>query len=181
MKKLLIACLLVLGIVGFIGFPVSSAHADIMDPLHGFCNGSPCIDNGTNTPLGNSSEFGFSISPGSQTGAFFLDILVPNNYSIPASFSITGSQGGAANNQPISTTASLFSVTAWTSGQLDTYLEISASPTNPIGAFLPTTQALDPGATGFFVFQADLGTAKIWKNPNETKRTHLQLDQRSEC
>jgi hypothetical protein len=39
--------------------------------------------------------------------------------------------------------------------QLDAFLGISASPQNPLGAFLPATQALDPGATGFNVFQAD--------------------------
>jgi hypothetical protein len=51
---------------------------------------------------------------------------------------------------------------------LDAYLGISASPANPIGAYLPSTQALDPGATGFFVFQADLGTLTLQSpsNPN---------------
>ncbi|MBV9724112.1 MAG: hypothetical protein JO299_02960 [Gammaproteobacteria bacterium] len=54
------------------------------------------------------------------------------------SFALTGTLSG---------TASLFSPTAWTSGQLDSYPTIKASPTNPIGAFLPSTQKLDPGAT----------------------------------
>jgi hypothetical protein len=41
-------------------------------------------------------------------------------------------------------------------------------PTNPIGAYLPSTQALDPGATGFFVYQANLGptTLQSPSNPN---------------
>jgi hypothetical protein len=88
-----------------------------------------------------------------------LDFLVPNNEAKPASFAVTGTSSG---------TATLFSATAWTSGQLDAYLGISASPTNPIGAFLPSTQALDPGATGFFVFQANLGTVTLQSpsNPN---------------
>jgi hypothetical protein len=62
----------------------------------------------------------------------------------------------------------LFSATPWTSGMLDAYLGISASPANPIGAYLPSTQALDPGATGFFVFQANLGTLTLQSpsNPN---------------
>jgi hypothetical protein len=148
------------------------ARADLIvdDPLHGFCNGTGpgvCTDNGTNTPLGsNSSQFGFTISPGPQTGDLLVDILVPNNYAIPASFSLTGTQGGTANNLAISATANLFSPTAWTTGFLAAYLGISASPTNGIGAYLPATQALDPAATGFFVFQADVGTTKIWDNAN---------------
>ena len=62
----------------------------------------------------------------------------------------------------------MFSSTAWTSGKLAAYLGISASPTNPIGAYLPSTQALDPGATGFFVYQVDLGTTTLQgpSNPN---------------
>jgi hypothetical protein len=51
---------------------------------------------------------------------------------------------------------------------LDSYLGISAKPTNGIGAFLPSTQALDSGATGFFVYQVDLGTTTLQgpSNPN---------------
>ncbi len=171
MKKTITTTLLVL-ICGFI--IGSTARADtIIDPLHGFCNGTipagSCTDNGTNTPLGaNSTNFGFSISPGPQTGELFIDILVPNNYSIPASFSLTGIHGGTANSLAIAATASLVSATAWTSGFLDAYLGISASPTNGIGAYLPTTQTLDPAATGFYVFQADIGQTKIWDNANET-------------
>src|SRR5262249_47263530 len=82
-------------------------------------------------------------------------------------FTITGTQGGAANNQAISAIANLQAGT-WTSGQLDAFLGISASPTNSIGAYLPATQALDPGATGYHVYLADIGTAKIWDNANET-------------
>jgi hypothetical protein len=164
------AILLISGFTG-IGFAVSSAHAVA---LHGFCNGTQpagaCVDNGTNVPLGNnSSNFGFSISSGPRTGELFIDLLVPNKYSIPASFTLTGTHGGAANNLAISALASLVSTTAWTSGDLGTYLGFNpSSPSNPIGAFLPATQALDPTATGFFVFQADIGTTKIWDNANAT-------------
>jgi hypothetical protein len=155
-----------------LGIASSGATAQtLVDPLHGFCNGTApsCVDNGTNTPLGSTStNFGFSISPGPQTGDLLIELLVPNNDTHPASFSLTGTQGGTLNTSPISATATLFSTTAWTSGQLDAYLGISASPTNSIGAYLPTTQALDAGATGFFVYQADLGQTKIWDNANET-------------
>jgi hypothetical protein len=140
-----------------------SCWADILDdPLHGYCQGAgQCIDNGTNTPTTNNPpiNFGFTVSPGPASGDFVLDVLVPNNEAKPASFAITGTLTG---------TASLFSSTPWTTGQLDSYLGISASPTNGIGAFLPSTQALDPGATGFFVFQVDLGSTLLQdaSNPN---------------
>jgi hypothetical protein len=139
----------------------------IPDPLHGACNGtSPtgsCIDNGTNTPLGNSTQFGFYLSPGSSTGTSgtqFLDILVPNNDTVPVSFTITGINGYPSG------TATEFSTTAWTSGDLATYLSRPASPSNAIGAFLPTTQALDPGATGFYVFDVNLGTDTLFNQSN---------------
>ena len=158
-------------VVGCAGFATSSAWATFIDPLHGFCNGTlpagACVDNGTNTPLGsNSSQFGFSISPGPQTGQLFLVILVPDNYSHPSAFAITGIHGGPANNLAISTTAILDPVNPlpWTSGFLDAYLGIAASPANPIGAYLPTTQVLDPGATGFFVYAANIGNTKIWES-----------------
>jgi hypothetical protein len=133
----------------------------IPDPLHGFCNSaSPagsCTDNGTNTPLGNSTQFGFFLSPGSSTGTsgiLTLDILLANNNAQPASFGITGINGYPSG------TATEVSATAWTSGTLATYLGINASPSNGIGAFLPTTQQSAPTATGFFVYQVKL-TPKV--------------------
>lgn len=151
----------------------SPASADvILDPLHAFCWGATpaCLDNGTVTPTTtNPPNFGFTISPGPQTGVFLVDVLVPNN-SAPnpslLSFAITGTQGGALNTLALAATASLFSTTAWTSGALDTYLGFSASPNNPIGAWLPTTQGVDPGASGFFVYQANLGTNQLKDNPD---------------
>jgi hypothetical protein len=141
------------------------ARADLVpldDPLHGYCAGAgQCIDNGTNSPTSNNPpvNFGFTVSPGPASGSqFLMDVLVPDNKALPPSFAITGPSG----------TATLFSATPWTSGNLDSYLGISASPANPIGAFLPSTQALDPGATGFFVFQVDLGAITLQgpANPN---------------
>jgi PEP-CTERM motif len=119
--------------------------------LHGWCGSgatSTCIDNGTNTPTGTANPFAFTSFPASS-GDFKIDVLVPNNLG-GGPFTITGGTISPA-------TASLFSPTAWTSGFLAAYLGISASPANQIGAFLPSTLLLDPGATGFFVFQADLG------------------------
>jgi hypothetical protein len=121
-------------------------------PLHGYAPGA--FDNGTNTPTTQNpiTNFGFTVSPGPATGDLRLDVLVPNNEASPPSFHVTGTSSG---------TATLLSKTAWTSGTLDGYLGISASPNNPIGAYLPSTQALDPGATGFFVYQVDLGITTL--------------------
>lgn len=153
-------------LVGMLAVQPAAANT-IPDPLHGACNGtSPsgsCSDNGSNTPLGNSSQFGFYLSPGSSTGTSgtqFLDILVPNNYTLPVSFTITGINGYPSG------TASLFSASAWTSKDLATYLSRPASPNNPIGAFLPTTQFYDPAATGYFVFDVNLGTDTLFNQAN---------------
>lgn len=126
--------------------------------LHGYCGGAgQCIDNHTNSPtsVNPPADFGFTISSGPTRGALTIDVLVPNNGAQPI--------GGFAISGDLSGTATLFSATAWTSGQLDAYLGISASPTNPIGAYLPSTSAIAPGATGFFVYQANLGTATLNK------------------
>ncbi len=172
MRKLLTAGLYgsVLSLAMF--SPPASANIVLDDPLHAFCwGGTPaCLDNGTVTPTTtNPPNFGFTVSPGPQTGTFLVDVLVPNNLDPSPSllsFAITGTQGGALNNLAISHTASLFSLSAWTSGQLDAYLGLSASPTNPIGAWLPTTQSVDAGATGYFVYQANLGTNQLRDNTN---------------
>jgi hypothetical protein len=157
MKKLLLATT-----VAFWAAAGPAGAQVVDDPLHGFC-AAGCADNGTNTPITSNPpvNFGFTISPGPQTGDLVLDILVPNTAPVnPANtVTITGSTvpGGSEN-------FALFSTTAWTSGFLDTYLGLSASPSNPIDAYLPSTQALGgslASATGFFVLQADLGTQTL--------------------
>jgi hypothetical protein len=137
--------------------------------LHGFCaTANPCSDNGTNTPTDvNPPVFGFSAGGHDATGDVTIAILVPDSLSQPGSFAISGYASG---------TASLFSGTAWTTGELDDYLGISASPTNPIGAFLPTTLTFQPGADGFWVYLADLGTITLPANPGSDSFL-LTLDQ----
>jgi hypothetical protein len=139
-----------------LGLSAAPAFADIIDdPLHGYCAGAgQCVDNGTNSPTTTNppSNFGFTVSPGPASGDLVLDVLTPNNETHPASFAVTGTLSG---------TASLFSATPWTSGDLASYLGLSASPNNPIGAYLPSTQGLDPGATGFFVYRVDLGNTTL--------------------
>ena len=121
--------------------------AGYANTLHGFCSAG-CADNGTNTPITSNPpvNFGFTSSP-AGTGDLRIEVLIPDNISGAGPFSITGAA---------SATATLFSSTPWTSGQLDAYLGISASPANPVGAYLPSTQTFQPTATGFFVFQADV-------------------------
>ncbi|MGH7120184.1 MAG: PEP-CTERM sorting domain-containing protein [Acetobacteraceae bacterium] len=152
--------------------PAARATVVTSDPLHGYCAGAgQCADNGTNSPTTNNppSNFGFTVSPGPKSGDLLLEVLVPNNVTQPSSFAITGTSSG---------TASLFSSTAWTSGALDSYLGISASPANKIGAYLPSTQALDPSATGFFVYQADMGTLTLQgaSNPNSSPQFNISPD-----
>ena len=127
--------------------------------LHGFCNSTagPCIDNGNNTPTtANPPNFGFYSSPGGETGTLLIDILIPNDLAKPAFFTLTGLSGGPYN-------ATLFSGTAWTSGQLDTYLGMQASPTNPIGAYIQP----DVGQTGWWVYQANLGNRTLPGAPTD--------------
>ena len=142
-----------------------SGRADtIDDPLHGHCLAG-CISNGTNTPIiGPTNGFYFQASPGPQTGILVVDILVPN--SIPPIKltelhpNVAIISGGSGIIE-----AHLLSGNSWTSGMLGAFLVASGnsyatpniSPANPIGAYLPSTQALDPGATGFYVFEALLG------------------------
>jgi hypothetical protein len=149
------AGLLVTAFAAMSATPLMAGSVHVGDPLLGYFPGS--ADNGTNTPTTENpiTNFGFTVSPGPQTGDFLLKVLVPNNEDAnpPAlSFHVTGTSTGIAT---------LVSPTAWTSGTLAGYLGITASPNNPIGAYLPSTQALDPGATGFFVYEADLGTTTL--------------------
>jgi hypothetical protein len=140
------SCLCLLGFV-------ASANADT---LHGFCwGGTPaCTDNGNNTPTStNPPQFGFTASSGPSTGTFFVDFLVPDNNTGFPSITVDVTKGGSGNNQTFSGTATLFSATAWKSGQLDSYLRISASPANPIGAY-----TVPSGSDGFLVYQVNLGT-----------------------
>jgi hypothetical protein len=139
------------------------------DALHGFCADTTCTDNGTNTPTGDTTpDFGFWDASGPKTGDLILELLLPNNLvSSPSllSFSVTGTGTWAGT---YSGTATLFNSAAWTSGKLDTYLGFNDSPNNPIGAYLPSTQALDPGATGFFAYQVIFNDVTLNGSPTGT-------------
>jgi hypothetical protein len=164
MVKLMVALASGFAVAVGMGIMPEPASATPMDPLESYCAGAgQCLDNGTNSPTTSNPpvNFGFTISSGPTTGVTLLiDILAPNNESPQGpSFTLTGTLAG---------TATLFSATPWTSNALDTFLGIAASPNNPIGAFLPATQALDPGATGFNVYQVAFAPATLQgaNNPN---------------
>lgn len=147
--------------------------------LHGFCNGTTgtlantCVDMSGHTTLGNSTEIGFSSSGSSSvTGTFMLDILLPNDDTAPTSFSVTGINGNMGG------TAMRVGTSTWSSGDLAGFLGLSkASPNNPIGAYLDSTEAgLNAGATGFFVYQLTLDNFTLPKNSGTYTSTQYQFD-----
>lgn len=148
---------------GLLGAFSASAGA-----LHAFCYGTTpsCSDNGTVTPTTDTSpNFGFWISHGPISGVFAIAVLVPNNYTTgPSSYAINWTIGG--NSSTAQSAVATEGSGAWTSGTLQNYFAISASPSNPLSAWLGSTQSVDPGATGYNVFLADLGFATLEPNSN---------------
>lgn len=149
-----------LAAVGALAWILPASAAQVT-ALHAFCvSPATCTDNGTVTATSTSSPtFGFWESSGPATGDFLVEILVPNNYALPPGFTVTG-----GTSSPVTATEV---GSGWTTGFLDSYLGITASPANPIGAWLPTTVADDPAATGYYVFQADLGVNTLQPQSNE--------------
>jgi hypothetical protein len=160
---------------------------DIDDPLHGCIIGDAnCYDNGTVTPTSQNPlpNFTFTISPGPNTGNLLVDFLVPDDAKNVASLSffISASSGGSNDNSNISPVAASLQG-HWTSGELWSFLGLSGlangAPKNNIQAWLPYTQgnncgagnnqACDPGATGYQVYQVDLGTNLLQSPSDPTK------------
>jgi PEP-CTERM motif-containing protein len=154
--------------------PVSASAT----PLHGYCVGVACPDNGTNSPTAlNPPVFAFSTSGQDATGDYRIGILVPSDDPAPASFTILDH-----NNNAITFTAlPLSTTTAWTTGELGAYMtsvgatNISGGSGHPLGAYLPATQALDPSATGFWVYVADLGTQTVESQADVFTGLELEL------
>src|SRR6516162_1020822 len=154
LSRAAIACISATMMLQGVAAPIARADTVplIGDPLHGHCLAGCTLNSfdSPNTPIGSNPPQGFyfQASPASS-GTYFIDVLVPNNMLIAGPLHITGDLTGVLN---------LFSATAWTSGELGNYLGFTnPSPSTPIGAYLPATQALDPGATGFFVFLSSFG------------------------
>lgn len=150
---------------------VTPAMADIYDdPLHLSC--ATCGgDNGTFTPVLNGQKaLGINVDETGTTGGinatdFLLKVLIPVNAAITVEgFSGTIGQAAFAGAANLFTSAT--QGTVWTTGTLEKdFLGVTSfgngAPPNPIGAFLPSTQAVDPGATGFLVLTLDLGALLV--------------------
>lgn len=153
-----------LGLAALIGATFSFAQP-AQAILHAFCvSPTPaCLDNGTVTPTNtNPPSFGFATGGGGTFTSVLLEVLVPNNVKNAAtqSITITGTTHpttGAAGVVTTLTDTAAFSATAWpsagnTNETLATYLGIS-SGNNKASAWLPSTDAVDPGANAYFVYQ----------------------------
>ena len=139
----------------------------INQTLHGFCGTSAatstCSSTGVITPTTQNplSPFGFTRSPDTNqnltTPTFDLIELIPNNAPGATTETITETGTHTGVSSPV--TESLFSVTAWTTGDLLAYLGLAQTggPNNPIGAFLPSTNSVDAGASGYYVYQSQFG------------------------
>jgi hypothetical protein len=138
--------------------PVAALPATA-DAIHGYCvsPADPCTDNGTITATDNNPPtFAFSYAGNVNRGHgdFWLIQLVPDNYN--AGFSLT--LNGANTTNP-SEAASLFSAREWESGFLSNYLSAFdfMKPSHALSAFLPSTQSVDAGADGYYVYLYDFG------------------------
>jgi len=136
------------------GLSLTSFAAPVSAALYGYCLGNwaywECPSSNRNPPV----NFGFVTNSGTTSGDLFVDVLVPNDVPVDQ-FLFTGTLSG---------TATLFSSSAWTSGNLDVYLGapiMGAEPANPLQGWLGLTQIFDPKATGYFVYQVDLGTTTL--------------------
>jgi hypothetical protein len=150
-------------LIGGVAIPLAFLSSPASATLLGWCGTgatSTCIDNGTNSPVSTNppGELGFTSSPGGETGSLFLKILVPDTATVP------GNTIPLSGGFPDATLVTGTTPGPWTSGSLQDYLGgafVGVTPDNPIGAYLPSTQALVPGATGFDVFESDLGTQTL--------------------
>ncbi len=143
-----------------LGISPQRALADDIDPLHGFCVApDTCSDNGTVTPiLDRTPNFGFTKSPDSGSGQFYIDVLIPNNVSGAGTESFSISGVGTGNGS-----ASSVGMGNWNTGDLTDFLGRSTAPPNPLTAWLPTTNAFQPSATGYQVYDFSFGTVNFSK------------------
>jgi hypothetical protein len=134
-----------------------AAHAAT---VHGYCvaPAAACSDNGTVTPTGdNPPYFAFSFSGNAGkdgSGNLWLVGLVPDNQN--AGFNLTLNGTNTTNS---TATAVLGNPGVWSSGFLGSFLSTPnfGSNAHPISAWLPSTQAVDPGAQGYYVYTFDFG------------------------
>jgi PEP-CTERM motif len=160
MKIMISRIVVVLGVLMF-------ALGASADTLHGYCvtPAAPCTDNGTITPTNNDPPFfAFRFAGNaskSGSGDFVLFALVPDDQNV--GFTLDGT-----NTTVASVTGALASPTEWNSGFLSAFLTSPTFPHNshPLGAYLPSTQAVDPGAKGYFVYAFDFGAFNYKTTPD---------------
>lgn len=164
MRKYLLATVFTVAV------PVLGDADTILDPLHGFCAaGCQEVTQGGNNvttvvapPGFNGANYGFWLSSGPATPPDTrLYFATPDNLAA-GPVTTTGTINGAS----VAGTATLLSgLGQWTSGDLDTFLGSNlpggAQPNNPISNFLTFTHNTDPTATGYNLFELDLGSVKL--------------------
>jgi hypothetical protein len=175
MKRLLVAAAAVATVAAWIG---TAAADTIEDPLHFTC--STCLaDNGTFTPAPNGFQNVSVFSSPAQSGTdFLIKLLIPDNVATFTA-TATGTVGGTAFTTNLALASGTF-----TTGSLETFLGITSfangAPPNPIGAFLPSTQSVDAGATGFHVLTGYIGLA-IPTLPTPGGTSPLQFSVNNSC
>jgi len=151
MKKLLLTTTLTMLVTA----PVFAQS--IPDPLHG-CYTTGCTGFGAvtiaNPASGGLSNWGFTSSPGAQSGQLYVELLVPDNEGEAVFPTLTGKYNG----NPM-TIGAWVNVGLFTPGSdLTTVVGLSASPKNPYDAYAPDTHTLDPsfvaGTDFYTVYQA---------------------------
>ena len=168
-RRITASTIAILASICVLGSAFRVAHAAT---LHG-CVADNCTENAYGvvsiaSPSLPNFEFTSSSSSGTQ-GTLFIDILVPDNVVGGNALNFSIKDGSSS---PVK--ASLFEPTAWTSGNLASYLNISASPTNPIGNYDSLSGRTGP-VSGFYVYQADLGTNTLAKNSTPNGSPQLSL------
>ncbi len=140
---------------------ITAATFASADTLHGYCvaPAAACTDNGTITPTNdNPPHFAFNYDGNVNNGHgdFWLIQLVPDNHNAGFSLTLNG-----ANTVLSSVAASLFSSTEWNSPTEVEWLYVADMEFRrslpSIDSFLPSTQGVDPGANGYYVYLYDFG------------------------
>ena len=129
------------------------------DTLHLSCLG--CVDNGSYQNLAESSFQVYDAGGKTATGNFYLLALVPNNEAAGYKTSIKGTFG-STTSQVSGQDIGAFAPTKTNSNpQLSTVFKLEPANGHPLGAYLPYTDLLDPGATGYEVYEYSFGTETL--------------------
>ena len=177
--------------IGLLGLPASGNA----DSLHVFCwgttscssNGTPNLQTSTNPPQFGITDTGKGVTPGTTTGKYgstttvtddlVVDILDPNSISQPSSLSpfavtITSTATTVDSTNPTQATA----FTGPGGAKLSAYLAGAGTDNFNSNPFSSIT-LLSP-ATGFWVYQVDLGQQALGNN-QDFKLSVSPLDQGS--